>query len=83
LDDGLVAAKLDDKWGFIDASGAVVVDAKYDEPSYFRRGISWVKAGSTWCAIDRRGQNVSTLPCQASDPQPKRNGFFFPIRSGL
>jgi hypothetical protein len=85
LDNGLVAAKLDDKWGFIDASGALVIDAKYDEPSNFQRGISWVKAGSTWCAIDRRGQNVSVLPCQASDPQPKRDGFsfFFPIRSGL
>jgi hypothetical protein len=71
LDSGLVAAKLGDKWGFIDASGALTIDPKYDEFSYFERGISWVKTGSTWCAIDRRGQQVSALPCQATDPKPK------------
>ena len=75
LDNGLVAAKLDDKWGFIDASGALVVDAKYDESSSFQRGISWVKTGNTWCAIDRRGQQVSALPCQAIDPKPKSGVF--------
>jgi hypothetical protein len=81
LDDrGLVAAKLDDKWGFIDASGTLIVDARYEESSYFEGSISWVKAGSTWCAIDRRGQSVSALPCQSTNPMPKPGTFTSLIR---
>jgi len=71
VSDGLVPAKLEDKWGFIDASGALVVEGKYDESSYFRRGISWVRSGETWCAIDRRGRSAPTLACQGTDPNPK------------
>jgi WG containing repeat len=71
LSNGLVPAKLDDKWGFIDASGALIIAAKYDESSRFRRGINWVKSGSTWCAIDRRGKSVPTLPCQGTNPNPE------------
>jgi WG containing repeat len=67
---GLVAAKFEEKWGFIDASGALVIEDRYDEFSYFQRGISWVKA-DTWCAIDRRGRKVPTLPCLEADPRPK------------
>jgi WG repeat protein len=71
LDGGLVAARFQEKWGFIDASGALVINDKYDEFSYFQRGISWVKAGNSWCAIDRRGRSVPTLACQNADPKPK------------
>ena len=71
LHSGLVPAKLGEKWGFIDASGALIIDAEYDEFSNFRRGINWVKSGSTWCAIDRRGQSVPTLQCQGTNPNPE------------
>jgi hypothetical protein len=71
LDFGLVAARTDEKWGFIDAGGTQVIGEQYDEFTHFRRGIAWVKSGSTWCAIDRRGRSVPTLECQATDPNPK------------
>jgi hypothetical protein len=71
--DGLVAAKFEDKWGFIDASGAMVIDAAFDGVGLFlrgifERGIAWTQTGSSWCAIDRRGQRVPTLPCRDSEP---------------
>jgi hypothetical protein len=71
LDSGLVAARTDEKWGFIDAGGAQVIGEQYDEFSYFQRGVAWVKGGSTWCAIDRRGRSVPTLECLNADPKPK------------
>jgi len=68
---GAVAARFDDKWGFIDASGAMIIEPKYDGFSIFERGIAWVKTGSTWCAIDRRGQSVLGQICQDIDPNPR------------
>jgi WG containing repeat len=70
---GLVAAKFEDKWGIIDASGAMVIDAAFDgfglfHRGVFERGIAWMQTGSSWCAIDRRGQRVPTLPCRDTEP---------------
>ena len=64
LQRGLIAIKSDRRWGFVDASGAVVIEAKYDEVGGFERGVSWVKLNDAWCAIDRRGRALTSLPCQ-------------------
>jgi hypothetical protein len=66
--DGLVAAKFEDKWGIIDASGAMIIDDAYDGFGIFQRGIAWMQTGNSWCAINRRGQRVPTLPCREADP---------------
>jgi hypothetical protein len=65
---GLVAARVGNKWGFIDLTGSEVIEARYDEVSYFERGMSWSRTGSEWCAIDRRGERISTQPCQTTKP---------------
>jgi hypothetical protein len=70
---GLVAAKFEDKWGIIDASGAMIIDDAYDgvgvfHRGVFQRGIAWMQTGNSWCAIDRRGQRVPTLPCRDTEP---------------
>jgi hypothetical protein len=80
FNNGLVAAKFEDKWGFIDASGALIVDDNYDGFSVFDRGIAWVQAGGSWCAIDRRGQRVPTLQCLDADPASKSGTFFSAVR---
>jgi WG containing repeat len=68
---GLVAVKSGTKWGFVEASGAMVIEAKYDEvlPA-FERGIAWAKLEGSWCSIDRQGQPVSALSCRPSAPVP-------------
>jgi hypothetical protein len=73
LEDGLVPALTGDRWGFIDGAGKLVIDATYDAPTFFDRGINWVKTASSetessWCPIDRRGKMIAGLPCQPSDP---------------
>jgi hypothetical protein len=77
---GLVAAKFDDKWGFIDASGAQIIPAMFEGFGFFERGIAWMQFGSSWCAINRLGQRVPMLPCLDTDPTPKPRIFFSAIR---
>jgi hypothetical protein len=64
----LVPVRQDGKWGFIDWVGNVI-PASFDEVSAFDRGISWVKKDGAWCPIDRRGNTVSALGCQAAEPR--------------
>jgi hypothetical protein len=70
LDRGLVPARSENKWGFVDAGGTLVIEQKYDEVRQFRRGISWVKLDGSWCPIDRRGHSVRSLFCQSLAPTP-------------
>jgi hypothetical protein len=55
----------------IDMAGTVVVEAQYDEPTFFDRGNNWVKRDVSWCPIDRSGRQIRSLQCQASDPTNK------------
>jgi hypothetical protein len=80
VDEGLRAAKFDDKWGFIDASGALIIEDNYDSFSFFSRGIAWVQSGSSWCAIDKHGQRVPSLPCQETTPNPQPGTVTFRTR---
>jgi hypothetical protein len=73
LEDGLVPAQVGDKWAMIDTAGTVVLGAKYDEPTFFERGINWVKSDMSWCPIDRGGRQIPSLPCQASDPMKRQS----------
>jgi hypothetical protein len=77
---GLVAAKFDDKWGFIDASGALIIPAMFDGFGVFQRGIAWMQTGGSWCAINRLGQRVPSLSCLDADPNPKPGIFSSRIR---
>lgn len=65
---GLIAARAGDKWGFVDLSGSDIIAARFDEVSYFERGMSWTRTGGEWCAIDRRGNRIAGLSCQSRAP---------------
>ena len=55
---GLVKAKLNGKWGFIDRKGTETVPFKYDEASYFRDGLAIVRTGNKWGMIDITGKEI-------------------------
>lgn len=46
------------KYGFIDESGEIVVDLKYDEVEQFSEGLAAVRINNTWGYIDRNGQTA-------------------------
>jgi hypothetical protein len=65
---GLLPIKVGDKWGFADVTGNEVIAPRFEEVSYFDRGVSWTRSGAEWCPIDRRGNNFPTLACQTATP---------------
>ena len=57
--DGVVAARRDGKWGYLDTAGTVIVPAKYDEAFAFNGGNAAVKLGDKRLFIDKTGAEVT------------------------
>ncbi|WP_426423422.1 WG repeat-containing protein [Bradyrhizobium genosp. A] len=76
MGDGLVPAQSGEHWGFVDAEGQTAIEARFDAPTFFDRGINWASTGGSWCPIDRRGQPIEGLQCQPSDPLKREFGVF-------
>lgn len=73
LDYGLLTFLKNGKWGLVDTAGQVIVGPQFDEPVFFSpglRGVAWAKRDGRWCAIDRHGGPVSSIPCVDADPTP-------------
>lgn len=54
--DGLSAFKQNDKWGFIDVNGKVVISPVYDDCQDFSNGVAAVKMNGQWGYIDASGK---------------------------
>jgi hypothetical protein len=46
------------KWGYIDRTGTLVIDFKYDDAGSFSEGLASVKVGDVWGCIDESGSIV-------------------------
>ena len=46
------------KWGFIDKTGKIVINQKFDKVSPFEEGLSRVKVGDKYGFIDKTGKIV-------------------------
>lgn len=56
--DGLCAVAMNEKWGYIDTTGKLVIDTVFDVASEFSDGIAWVLKDSITYAIGRSGQKL-------------------------
>ncbi|EOZ2107593.1 WG repeat-containing protein, partial [Campylobacter coli] len=56
--EGLVAVKLNGKWGFIDKSGKIVIESKFDSGGHFSEGLAGVKLNGKYGLIDKSGKIV-------------------------
>jgi WG containing repeat len=68
-----VAALFDDKagkWGFIDASGKLVIAPRFDAVGSFSKGFAWAAHPERreWCLIDKEGRIKPDTPCQCYQP---------------
>lgn len=53
---GIAAVKKGNKWGFIDSSGNIIIDYKYDSVDLgFHEGIVAVKLSDKWYFVDQQG----------------------------
>lgn len=57
-DTGLTPVLYEDKWGFMDAQGKIVVPFKYDQAWYFQDGKSQVKLGDKMGYVDGKGNET-------------------------
>lgn len=60
---GLAKIKLNDKWGFVNASGDVIIELMYDEVGDFNyQGVARVKLDDKWGFIDKNGKFYNKRP---------------------
>lgn len=56
--EGLVAVRINDKWGAIDKTGKLVIPAKYDYIDQFSEGVTSVEQNDKWGMIDKTGKLI-------------------------
>jgi len=65
--EGLAKVKLNDKFGFIDATGKVVVEIKYDYLAAFSEGLAYVALNDKFGFIDTTGKVVIEIEYDDAD----------------
>lgn len=56
--EGLIAVRKNDKWGFIDTSGNLVIPIIYEMAFSFKEGLAPVRLNKKWNYIDKEGNTV-------------------------
>jgi WG containing repeat len=80
-DEGLASVSLKDldgneKYGFLDSAGYVIIPLIYDDASGFHNGLATVKKDGRWGAIDKNGEIVIPL---LYDKNPGYTGELFTV----
>lgn len=57
-DDGYIAVKVGDRWGYADTGGNMIIDAKYSDAKSFSLGFAPVKIDDMWGYINTSGELV-------------------------
>jgi hypothetical protein len=60
--EGLAAVKLNEKWGYINIKGELVIPYKFKKAYCFHKGTAFVKAEEGYQIIDKQGNTVLRLP---------------------
>ena len=74
LSEGLVAAKQDGTWGYVDLAGEWVIPPQYEEEGAFRDGYAAVRLGGQVGLINKKG--TVKVPFQYKDAGYVYNGRF-------
>ncbi len=66
--ENLAAVKINDRWGYIDRTGAFAIPAQFDQASFFSDGVAPVKSGGKYKFIDRTGKTAIRARYDDADP---------------
>ncbi len=78
---GMACYQVKGKWGYINLSGKVVIEAKFDEGHYFsNNGLAGVKVGNKWGFINKSGEFV--IKPQFDDADEFREGLASVVING-
>ncbi len=84
-DNALIASKKDNKWGFVDRNGNIVVEYSYDKVTEFNEyGFAGIKIHNKWGVIDSKG-NVVKEPIYENietNSAPEFLGEFYKVYYG-
>lgn len=81
----LIANKKDNKWGFIDRDGNIVVEHKYDKVTEFNEyGYAGIKLNDKWGVIDSKGNIVKEPSYEdiETNSAPEFLGEFYKVYYG-
>jgi hypothetical protein len=94
--EGLAPVKVEDKWGFIDRKGHMVIEPKFDAAESFSDGMARVKLGTSWGYIDHAGTLVigfqyeeagdfsdGLAPVGRWGDEPEDNEFYYIDKRGI
>jgi hypothetical protein len=56
--EGLVPVRINDKWGYLNTDGKLVIEAKYNNANAFSEGYAIVKLGADFLIIDKQGNET-------------------------
>ena len=60
--EGFACVKKEEKWGYIDTTGKLVIPCEWDWSATFDNGLTWVRKDRKWGCIDTTGKIV--VPCE-------------------
>ena len=55
---GMARVRMDEKWGFINKEGEMVIEPQFERASDFREGLARVRKGMRWGYINTKGEFV-------------------------
>jgi len=59
IEDNYHAIKNNDKYGYIDRNGRLVIDYQFQEATDFHNGFAQISNGRFWAVIDKQGRKIS------------------------
>ena len=59
FNDGFIAVSTNKKWGFMDISGKIAAEIKYDKVNSFKEGFATVMYKGKWIIIDKNGNETN------------------------
>lgn len=81
----LLSSKKEDKWGFVDRTGTVVVDYQYDKVTEFNKyGFAGIRKNNEWGIIDEEGNIIvePTYSIQETNIEPEFLGKYYKVYYG-
>lgn len=58
FEEGLAAVQQNDKWGFIDRTGKIVIAPQYDDAFGFSEGLANVQQNGEFFSINKQGERM-------------------------
>ncbi len=84
-DNKLLASKKDDKWGYVDKLGNVVVDYVYDKVTEFNDyGYAGIRQGELWGIMNKEGEIIvePTYKLEETNLEPEFLGKYYKVYYG-